>query len=98
MIKDGLANLFARARDWSGQSPLYYLVAWVAHFAPGRTEVVLRLPSLIDMIAAAWLLYKLAARLFDAETAPFAVLIFVCSEHVATRAFASSTNGFGSPL
>lgn len=47
----------ASVRDWSGPSPLYYLVAWVAHFAPGRTEVVLRLPSLIDMIAAAWLLY-----------------------------------------
>lgn len=76
VIKDGLANLFARTRDWSGQSPLYYLVAWLAHFAPGRTEVVLRLPSLIAMIAAAWLLYKLAARLLDAETAPFAVLIF----------------------
>jgi 4-amino-4-deoxy-L-arabinose transferase-like glycosyltransferase len=86
IIKDGLANLFARAMEWSGQSPLYYLVAWLAHFVPGRTEVILRLPSLMAMIAAAWLLYKLATRLFDAETAPFVVLVLVCSEHVAFAA------------
>jgi 4-amino-4-deoxy-L-arabinose transferase-like glycosyltransferase len=86
LIKDGLANLFPRARGWSGESPLYYLVAWLAHFVPGRTEVILRLPSLIAMIAATWRLYKLAARLFDVETAPFVVLVFACSEHVAFAA------------
>jgi 4-amino-4-deoxy-L-arabinose transferase-like glycosyltransferase len=86
IIKDGLANAFARAIDWSGQSPLYYLVAWLAHHAPGRTEVMLRLPSLIAMIGAAWLLSKLAVRLFDAETAPFVLLVFVCSQHVAFAA------------
>jgi mannosyltransferase len=86
IIKDGLANLIDRAIHWPGQSPLYYLIAWLAHFAGGRTEVMLRLPSLIAMIAAAWLLYKLAVRLFDAETAPFVVLVFACSEQVAFAA------------
>ena len=86
IIKDGLGSLFARAMHWSGQSPLYYIIAWLAHFVPGRTEVVLRLPSLIAMIAAAWLLHKLAVRLFDAETGRFAVLVFVCSEQVAFAA------------
>jgi mannosyltransferase len=86
IIKDGLANTFARAIDWSGQSPLYYLVAWLAHLAGGPTEVILRLPSLIATIGAAWLLYKLAERLFDAETATFAVLVFACSDRVAFAA------------
>jgi hypothetical protein len=86
IIKDGLANLFARAMASSGESPLYYLVAWLAHFVPGRTEAILRLPSLIAMIAANWLLYKLAARLFDVETAPFVVLVFACSEQMAFAA------------
>jgi mannosyltransferase len=86
IIKDGLANLSARAMEWSGESPLYYLVAWLAYFVPGRPEVILRLPSLIAMIAATWLLYKLAARLFDVETAPFVVLVFACSEQVAFAA------------
>ena len=86
IIKDGLANAFVRAMHWSGQSPLYYVIAWFAHLAPGRTEVMLRLPSLIAMIAAAWLLYKLAVRLFDAETGRFVVLVFACSEQVAFAA------------
>lgn len=86
IIKDGLANAFARAMHWSGQSPLYYVIAWLAHLAPGRTEVMLRLPSLIAMIAAAWLLHKLSVRLFDEETGRFAVLVFVCSEQVAFAA------------
>ena len=86
IIKDGVPNLIARAISWSGQSPLYYLIAWLAHLARGRTEVILRLPSLIAMIAAAWLLYKLAVRLFDAQTAPFVVLVFACSQQVAFAA------------
>ena len=86
IIKDGLANAFVRAIHWSGQSPLYYLIAGLAHLAGGPTEVILRLPSLIAMIAAAWLLYKLAERLFDAETATLAVLVFACSEWVAFEA------------
>jgi mannosyltransferase len=86
IIKDGVANLIDRAIHWSGQSPLYYLIAWLAHLAGGRTEVMLRLPSLIAMIAAALLLYKLAVRLFDAQTAPFVVLGFACSQQVAFAA------------
>jgi mannosyltransferase len=86
IIKDGLATTFTRAIHWSGQSPLYYLIASLAHLAGGRTEVMLRLPSLIAMIGAAWLLYKLALRLFDSDTARFAVLVFACSEQVAFAA------------
>ncbi len=86
VIKDGLANAVSRAMNWSGQSPLYYLIAWLAHLAPGRTEVMMRLPSLIAMVLAAWLLFRLAARLFDAETARLVVLVFACSEQVAFEA------------
>jgi mannosyltransferase len=85
VIKDGFASAFVRAMDWLN-SPLYYLIARLAHLVPGRTEVTLRLPSLIAMMAAAWLMYKLAVRLFDAESALFVVLFFACSEHVAFAA------------
>ncbi|MBZ5622518.1 MAG: glycosyltransferase family 39 protein [Acidobacteriia bacterium] len=85
-IKDGVANLLHRTAEWSGQSPLYYLTAWLALVTGGRQEWVLRLPSLIAMIVAAWLLYKLAARLFDLESARLAVLSFACSWQVAFAA------------
>jgi 4-amino-4-deoxy-L-arabinose transferase-like glycosyltransferase len=86
VIKDGVANLLHRSMDWAGQSPMYYLTAWLALVAGGRHEWVLRLPSLVALIIAAWLLYKLAARLFDADSARLAVLSFACSGPIAFAA------------
>lgn len=86
VIKDGLANLLARSASWSGQSPLYYLTAWAALVAGGRAEWVLRLPSLVALMVAAWLFYRLAQRLFDTATARLAVLFFACCEPVAFAA------------
>jgi 4-amino-4-deoxy-L-arabinose transferase-like glycosyltransferase len=65
---------------------LYYLTAWLALAAGGRHEWVLRLPSLIALIIAAWLLYRLAERLTDAASARLAVLSFACSGAVAFAA------------
>src|ERR1041385_317741 len=86
IIKDGLSNLVSRAIYWSGQSPFYYLVAWLALQMGGLQTIVLRMPSIIAMALAAYWLYKLATRLLDAETAPLAVLVFVCLEQVAFAA------------
>ena len=86
VIKDGLPNLLHRSMDWAGQSPLYYLTAWLALVTGGRQEWVLRLPSLLALMVGAWLLYKLAARLFDEESARLSVLAFACSGPVAFAA------------
>jgi 4-amino-4-deoxy-L-arabinose transferase-like glycosyltransferase len=86
VIKDGVANLLHRSMDWAGQSPLYYLTVWLALVTGGRHEWVLRLPSLIALIVAAWLLYRLASRLFDPESARLAVLSFACSGPVVFAA------------
>ncbi len=86
IIKDGLRNLVARSFDWAGQSPLYYLVDWVAFTVGGQHEWVLRLPSILALAVALWLFYKLAARLFDSAAAQFAVLAFACFEPVAFAA------------
>ena len=86
VVKDGLANLLLRS-NWAGsQSPLYYLTVWLALIAGGRHEWVLRLPSLVALIVAAGLLYRLAARLFDPASARLAVLSFACSGAVAFAA------------
>jgi mannosyltransferase len=86
IIKDGLPNLLARSLNWAGQSPLYYLVDWVAFTVGGQHEWVLRLPSILALAVALWLFYKLAARLFDSAAAQFAVLAFACFEPVAFAA------------
>ena len=86
IVKDGVANLLHRSLDWAGQSPLYYLTAWLALVTGGRHEWVLRLPSLIALMVAAWLLYRLAQHLFDPASARLAVLSFACSGAVAFAA------------
>jgi mannosyltransferase len=86
IVKDGLPNLLTRSLNWAGQSPLYYLVDWVAFTIGGRQEWILRLPSVLALAAGLWLFYQLAARLFDSGTARFAVLAFACAEPVAFAA------------
>ncbi|MEI9974828.1 MAG: glycosyltransferase family 39 protein [Ignavibacteriota bacterium] len=86
IVKDGIPNLLTRSLNWAGQSPLYYLVDWVAFTIGGRQEWILRLPSFLASVVALWLLYKLASRLFDPATAQFAVLAFACAEPVAFAA------------
>jgi len=80
---------------WAAQSPLYYLVDWVALTVGGRQEWILRLPSILALAAALWLFYKLAARLFDSGTAQIAVLAFACSEPVAFAASDARPYGLG---
>lgn len=86
IIKDGFSTLWERSINWAGQYPSYFLVDWVALAAGGRQEWVLRLPSIVAMLAGTWLFYKLAERLFDKATAQMAVLVFVCSEQVSFAA------------
>ena len=86
MVKDGLGAALTRPMYWSGQSPVYYLTAWLAFLAGGQNELVLRIPSLAAMLVAARLLFKLATRLFGREAAMSAVLAFACSEYVAFAA------------
>ncbi len=86
VIRDGLANLVARSMYWSWQSPLYYMTAWLALVSGGAREWVLRAPSLVASLAGAWMLYRLATRLFNSPVARLAVLCFVCSAPVAFAA------------
>ncbi len=86
VIKDGLAKTLTRAMYWPAQSPLYYITAWLAYAIGGAHETVLRIPSILAMGAAAILLYRLTARLFDEPAARMSTLAFLCLEDVAFAA------------
>ena len=60
VVKDGAGDTIHRALTFHGQSPLYYLIVWSARVVGGRSELVLRLPSLIAAVVSAVLLYRLA--------------------------------------
>jgi Dolichyl-phosphate-mannose-protein mannosyltransferase len=78
IIKDGPGEAVRRSLSWSGQSPLYYLIAWSSSRLFGLNEVALRIPSVLAMSAAVYLVYRIAERLYDRTTAALAAFVFLC--------------------
>ncbi|MBI4892767.1 MAG: glycosyltransferase family 39 protein [Acidobacteria bacterium] len=86
IIKDGLSNAIVRAEWWSATSPLYYSLVWAWAQIFGFSEISLRLPSLLFILAAAGLLFRLARYWLDDEGAWLAVVFFLMSRFVAFAA------------
>jgi len=88
VVKDGIREVFARSWDWSGQSALYYLTAWVSrHLAPFiGLEPALRLPSLLAMALGSVLLYRLGRRLISPPAGMLSALAFLCLTDVSSAA------------
>lgn len=86
IARDSVADTVARAWSWSGQSPFYYLIAWAAVHVGGKSEIVLRIPSLACMAGATVLLVFVGERLIDRETGLLAALVFVCFEETVFAA------------
>jgi hypothetical protein len=76
VVKDSLAETFHRAYIYQGQSVIYYPLEWAVRHV-GHSEWFLRLPSLLAMTIAAFVLYRLTRRLADRGTARIAILVFV---------------------
>lgn len=68
-VKDGLATMLTRVAMWPNTPPAYGFVFWAALRIGGAHEFLLRLPSLLSMVVAAALTWRLARRLFGAEAA-----------------------------
>lgn len=77
VIRDGPFEAIARAYSWSVQSPFYYLLAWLSSRIFGLSEVALRIPSMLAMAGAVFLLFRIARRLFDRSTAIITAVIFL---------------------
>jgi mannosyltransferase len=72
-----LGDSLGHAFRFQGGSPLYYVIEWTTRAVMGRSELALRIPSLAAMAGAAWLLFRLGNRLFDAGTGALASVLFV---------------------
>jgi hypothetical protein len=79
IVKDGPGIAIQRALSWSGQSPLYYLIAWLSSRLFGLNDITLRLPSVVAMGGAVCFLYRIAARLIDRTAATTASFVFLCT-------------------
>jgi hypothetical protein len=86
IIRGSLAEVFHRALEFHGQSPLYPLVLWVWTRLFGTGEIALRLPSIIGAGAAAWFCHRIGLRLAGRTEALLATCIFVLLPPVAFAA------------
>lgn len=86
VIDGSLVSTASRAWRFHGQTPLYYAVLWGVTQLLGTSEVVLRLPSLLSMLAAAFVLYRFAGRLFGRSAAIVALAVFVVYPNVGVYA------------
>ena len=77
VIKDGLGDTIDRALTFHGQSPLFYVLLWGTRHVAGRSEVALRLPSLLAATGAAAITFVLVRRLVNDEAARLTTVAFV---------------------
>jgi len=77
IVKDDLCDLIYRAIHFQGQSPFYYFIVWCFTKLIGHTEWILRLPSLLSLIIACVILYKLGLFFFNREGGLIATLSFI---------------------
>jgi len=74
-ISAGFSAIWPR-QFWTISSPeyAYFLWAWAKLF--GTSEIALRIPSILAMLGAVYLLYLVARELFDRDCAMLAVIVF----------------------
>jgi len=77
VIKDGFWDLVYRAVHYQGQSPFYYFIVWCFIQILGNAEWILRLPSLLSLIIACIIVYKLGLFFFNREGGLIAALSFI---------------------
>ena len=85
-VQSGLHNIIARCTLWPAQSPAYSFILWLMYEIKGPNEILLRLPSLVAMALAAFMLYRLAARLLAPQAAWPSVIVFSSLAPVAFAA------------
>jgi hypothetical protein len=76
-------------RIWSRQGlsfPLYSYILWVTKSLFGSSEVVLRMPSVIAMLGAVYLLYRIARELFASDVAGIVTVVFCLNPIVSFEA------------
>jgi hypothetical protein len=78
--------------------PAYSYILWLVTRVLGTSEIAMRIPSVLAMLAAAWLLYLAAREMFEPEVAAIAVVVFCLhrlvvfgSTDVGVYAFATLT-------
>jgi hypothetical protein len=73
-IRGGFSEIMSR-QGWP-DVPVYSYILWLWTKAMGTAEVTLRIPSILAMLGAVYLLYRAARELFDRDVAIIAAVVF----------------------
>jgi len=74
LIKEGFWTIAARQGDLS--FPAYSYILWAFTKVLGTSEIALRVPSVLAMLAATYFLYRAARELFERDIALIAAILF----------------------
>lgn len=91
-ISRGFSRIFVRT-DIS--LPTYYVILWVTKTLFGSSEIVLRIPSVLAMLAATYVLYRSAREFFAQDVALIATIFFCLHPIVAFAAIDARPYAFG---
>ena len=72
-ISAGFGQIMSRR---GGLSPAYSYILWLATKIAGTSEIALRIPSILAMLGAVYLLYRAARELFDRDVAIVTAVVF----------------------
>jgi hypothetical protein len=98
VVKDGLWDAVTRGVQFQSQ-PAYYIVMWIWTQALGTSETVLRLPSLLAVLAACAALARLGTRLTgDPKLGPLAAVVFAATTIVFREVVDARSYALGAAL
>ncbi len=90
----GVSQIWGNMHEAPG-FPAYEYILWLGSKIFGASEVALRIPSLLAMLGAAYLLYLSARELFDREIALIAAILFCLNPMIAFAATDARPYAFG---
>jgi hypothetical protein len=95
-IKGKFSEIMAR-QGWPAV-PVYSFVLWPWVRLAGSSEIALRIPSILAMLGAVYLLYRAARQLFDRDAALVAAVVFCLHPVVVSASIDVRPYAFGASI
>jgi hypothetical protein len=84
-ISGGFRQIWGRSVEINS-FPAYLYILWITNAVFGSKEIVLRIPSILAMLAAVYVFYRSARQLFALDVALIATILFILDGRVAFAA------------
>ncbi len=75
-----LKQIWARSLEINS-FPAYFYILWLTNAIFGAKAIMLRIPSILAMLGAVYLLYRAAREMFDLDVAIIIAIVFCIHPH-----------------